>query len=99
MFMYGFYDEKNPNKVRITFKVNLLEDDPMFDKKIDIIGKSPNWIFPINAFDQNEMIQLLSFLRIMLFDAEEAQLSQSTKKLAYYKENKQLPPISSRNEK
>ena len=95
---YGFTTEKkNPNKMKIEFTASLLDDDPMLEKKISFTG-GKQWKFLVNEFDSNEMNQLLSFLRILLIDGEENQVD-AAKKMAFYKENKYLPPLSSRNEK
>jgi len=69
----------------------------MLEKKISFTG-GKTWKFQVNEFDSNEMNQLLSFLRILLIDEEENQMD-AAKKMAFYKENKYLPPLSSRNEK
>ena len=95
---YGFTTEKqNPNKMKIEFTASLLDDDPMLEKKISFTG-GKQWKFLVNEFDSNEMNQLLSFLRILLIDDEENQVD-AAKKMAFYKEKKYFPPLSSRNEK
>ena len=95
---YGFTTEKkNPNKIKIEFTASLLDDDPMLEKKISFTG-GKTWKFMVNEFDSNEMNHLLSFLRILLIDDEENQMD-AAKKMAFYKENKYFPPLSSRNEK
>ena len=98
MLQYGFVAEKkNPNTMKIDFLVSLLDNDPMMEKKLSIVGNK-TWKMTINEFDSNEMNQLLSFLRIKLIDEDDYSV-ETGKKMAFYKEKKYLPPLSSRNEK
>ena len=94
---YGFIDLHNPIKHPVFLKhVNVLENDPLRDAKLDFFGDNKDFQIQIKAEYANMYTQdSLSILRVIFFDEVE-----NVDKLMSFKdaEKKHVPPLSNRSE-